>query len=157
MAMYRHFPDKEALLRHLCTELYRQFTTHLHERFDHLPDPAERLRLALRHFVLLSAENPHHYRLVFLQPIGEAQAQKMREDAANPAIDYFRANLRMALPHDLSDALVEERLLQILATLHGTTIMLIIHPQAYQITQELALRQLDTAFAIFLSAPATNH
>jgi AcrR family transcriptional regulator len=155
MAMYRHFPDKESLIRHLCTEVYRQFTTELHERFDHLPDPAERLRLALRHFVLLSTENPHHYRLVFLQPSYDEQAQKMRDAAANPAIDYFRANLKQALPEGLSDALVEERLLQILASLHGTTIMLITHPLAYQITQELALRQLDTAFAIFLKAPAT--
>lgn len=153
MAMYRHFPDKEALIRQLCTELYQQFTTQLHRRFDYLQDPAERLRQALRHFVLLSLKNPHHYRLTFLVPTVDAQAQEMRNAAANPAISYFRENLRLALPPGNSDLLVEERLHQILATLHGITIMLITHPRAYRMTREAALRQLESAFDIFLSAP----
>jgi hypothetical protein len=48
---------------------------------------------------------------------------------------------------------VEERLHQILATLHGMTIMLITHPRAYKLTRDAALRQLESAFDIFLNAP----
>jgi AcrR family transcriptional regulator len=153
MAMYRHFPDKEALIRHLCTELYQQFTTQLHDRYDHLPEPRERLRQALRNFVLLSVRNPHHYRLTFLAPALDELGLEMRHAAANPAISYFRKNLKLALPPGCSDKLVEERLHQILATLHGMTVMLITHPRAYKLSRDAALRQLDSAFEIFLNAP----
>jgi AcrR family transcriptional regulator len=153
MAMYRHFPDKEALIRHLCTELYRQFTSQLHEKFDYLPDPRERLRQALRNFVLLSVKNPHHYRLTFLVPAVDEQGLEMRHTAANPAISYFRKNLKLALPAGSSDRLVEERLHQILASLHGMTVMLITNPRAYRLTRESAIRQLESAFDIFLNAP----
>ena len=150
MAMYRHFPDKSALIRHLCIELYQQFTIQLHEKLDFLPDPKERLRQALRGFVLLSHKNPHHYRLTFLVPTLDPQAGEIREAVANPAISYFRQTLKLALPEGTSDELVEERLHQILATLHGMTIMLIAHPRAYGITKESALRQLESAFELFL-------
>jgi len=153
MAMYRHFPDKETLIRHLCTELYQQFTIQLHDKFDYLPDPKERLRQALRNFVLLSVKNPHHYRLTFLVPTVDEQGLAMRHAAANPAISYFRQNLRYALPQGSSNELVEERLHQILATLHGMTVMLITHPRAYKLTRDAALRQLESAFDIFLNAP----
>lgn len=152
MAMYRHFPNKEALIRHLCTELYQQFTIQLHDKFDYLPDPRERLRQALRNFVLLSLKNPHHYRLTFLVPALDEQGLEMRYAAANPAISYFRENLRLALPNGSGDHLVEERLHQILATLHGMTIMLITHPRTYRLTKDAALRQLESAFDIFLNA-----
>ena len=156
MAMYRHFPDKESLIRHLCAELYRQFTLELHEKFDRLDSPEERLRLSIHHFVLHSLKNPHHYRLTFLEPTIDAQALEMRNAAASPALSYFRQNLKQALPPGSSDELVEERLHQILACLHGMTVMLITHPRAYHLSKEAALQQLEAAFHIFLTAPAAT-
>jgi AcrR family transcriptional regulator len=153
MAMYRHFPDKSALIRHLCIELYGRFTIQLHEKLDFLPDPKERLRQALRGFIILSHKNPHHYRLTFLVPTFAPKAGEIREAVANPAISYFRQTLKLALPAGTSDERVEERLHQILATLHGMTIMLIAHPRAYGLTKETALRQLDSAFELFLKEP----
>jgi AcrR family transcriptional regulator len=154
MAMYRHFPDKEALIRHLCTDLYQHFTVQLHEKFDYLPDPRERLQMALRHFVLLSVKNPHHYRLTFLVPAIDAQAIEMRNAAANPAIAYFRQTLKLAMPPGSSEELVEERLHQIFAILHGTTVMLINHSRVYRLSKNAALARLESAFDIFLKAPA---
>jgi len=156
MAMYRHFPDKEALIRHLCTELYQQFTTQLHEQFDYLSDPRDRLRMALRHFMLLSMENPHHYRLTFLVPAIDVQAIEMRNAAANTAHTYFRQNLKLALPPGSSDQLVEERLRLTFAVLHGTAVMLINHPGVYGLSKDAALAQLEGAFDIFLRAPAAS-
>ena len=98
MAMYAPFPDKSALIRHLCIELYQQFTIQLHEKLDFIPDPKERLRQALRGFILLSHKNPHHYRLTFLVPALDPQAGKIRETVANPPISYFRQTLKLALP-----------------------------------------------------------
>jgi AcrR family transcriptional regulator len=150
MAMYRHFPDKNALIRHLCTELYRQFTIHLHEKYDSLPAPKERLLRALRDFILVSHKNPHHYRLTFLMATHDPDAGAVREAVANPAISYFRQTLKLALPPDASAELVEERLHQILATLHGMTIMLIAHPRVYGLTREMALRQFESAFRLLI-------
>lgn len=152
MAMYRHFPDKQALLRHLCAELYRRFTLDLHDQLDAVPDPRERLRMALRRFVLHSAANPHHYRLTFLEPSQDESARRLREECSAPAIQYFRDNLCLCLPAGAPSALVDERLHQILATLHGVTVMLLVNPHAYQLEQEQALLLLDSAFHIFLAA-----
>ena len=156
MAMYRHFPDKQTLLRHLCAELYRRFTLDLHAQYDAVPDPRQRLRMALRSFVLHSAANPHHYRLTFLEPSQDEGARRLREECSAPAIQYFRDNLRLCLPAGAPDSLVDERLHQIVATLHGVTVMLLVNPHAYQLEQEQALQLLDTAFAIFLSAPTCS-
>lgn len=153
MAMYRHFPDKQALMRHLCHELYRQFTLELHERFDHLPDPRSRLRMALRHFVLRSSEYPNHYRLTFLEAAPDEQARQMRDACSAPAMQYFRQNLSLCLPKKSSTELLDERLHQILAMLHGITVMLIMNPQSYGLTLEKALKRLDAAFFILIKAP----
>jgi AcrR family transcriptional regulator len=155
MAMYRHFPDKSSLIRHLCTELYRQFTIHLHEKYDSLPDPKERLLRALRDFILISHKNPHHYRLTFVMPTHDFCMGAVREGGTNPAFSYFRQTLKLALPAGTSAELVEERLHQILALLHGMTVMLITRPRSYGLTKENALRQFELAFDILLNVTPT--
>ena len=150
MAMYRHFPDKESLVRHLCKELYRQFTAGLQTRFDHLADPKERLSHTLLHFVRLAASNPHHYRFTFLAKIADRKAEKMRTEAAQPVISYIRQNLTRALPAGSSPELVEERLHLILAVAHGMIVMLITYPRAYRITLASALVRLDSALTLLV-------
>jgi len=150
MAMYRHFPDKQALMRHLCVELYRKFTIDLHERFDSLPDPAARIRMALRHFVLLSATNPHHYRLIYLERVKEEASRAWRTEAMEEALSYIRANLRLTLGGDATEATIDERVRLILAAVHGITVMLIMNPEAYKLTTEVALDSLEDALKIHL-------
>ena len=152
MAMYRHFPDKESLVRHLCNELYRQFTAGLQTKFDHLDDPKERLSHALLHFVRLAAANPHHYRFTFLARIADPKAESMRTEAAQPVVSYIRQNLTRALPPRSSPELVEERLHQILALAHGLIVMLITYPGAYRITLAAALGRLDSALTILVQS-----
>ena len=150
MAMYRHFPDKQALMRHLCVELYRKFTIDLHERFDALEDPAERICMALRHFVLLSAANPHHYRLIYLERVKEEASRAWRHEAMEEALSYIRANLRLTLGGEVTESLIEERVRLILAAVHGITVMLIMNPEAYGLNTESALRSLEQALQIHL-------
>lgn len=153
MAMYRHFPDKDALIRHLCTELYKQFTVGVRAKFGHLQDPREQLRQSLRYFLLLAMKNPNHYRFTFLLRTTDEKAQKMRSEVAEPAISYVRRNLKEALPPDSSDTLVERRLHELLATLHGLAVMLITYPKVYKLTRETALKRMDDALELFLSGP----
>jgi len=145
MAAYRHFADKDALLRQIRMDSYNQFAT-VHQKLDHVTDPTERLKQSLRDFVRLAASHPRQYRLAFLTPAADKQAQDLRIKITKPITAYFRQRLRMVLPPDASDAVAEERLHQILACLHGMVVMLITHPRAYGLTMEGALKELEAAF-----------
>jgi AcrR family transcriptional regulator len=153
MAMYRHFPDKDALIRHLCTEIYQQFTAGVRTRLGNLTNPSERLRQSLRYFLLLAMKNPHHYRFTFLLPTTDEKALKMRSEVAEPAIEYLRANLRLVLPEGSSSQLVDRRLHELLATVHGLAVMLITYPKVYKLTRETALKRMDDALELFLWLP----
>ena len=154
MAMYRHFPDKESLIGHLCNELYKQFTAGLQTRFNHVADPKERVRQALFHFVRLATANPHHYRFTFLARIPDKKAQTTRATAAEPVIAHIRHSLSLALPPGGPAELVEERLHQILAIAHGLVVMLITYPRAYRINRETAFERLGSALDILLPGHA---
>jgi AcrR family transcriptional regulator len=151
MAMYRHFPDKNALMQQLCVDLYEQFTLKLHKQFDLLENPKERLRQAMRQFLMLSIKNPHHYRLVFLDPAASAQGRALRAKVAEPALAYFRKNLRLSLPAGTTEAIVDQRLHQLLACQHGMSVLLITHPNVYRITKEAALRELEYVLDLLIT------
>lgn len=145
MAAYRHFPDKNALFQQLCIDLYDEFAT-LHHKLSHVSDAKDRLKQTMRDFIILSSKYPHHYRLTFLMPPPDEQAQKLRVKIAKPIIAYFKENLQLVLPAGTPDAVAEERLHQILACLYGMAVMLTTHPRAYGLTIENALRELNSAF-----------
>jgi len=152
MAMYRHFSDKDALMQQLCIDLYESFTLKLHKHFDLIAEPKERLRQAMHNFVTLSAKNPHHYRLVFLEPADNEQEQNLRAKIADPAIAYFRKQLCLALPPGTPDAVIDERLHQLIACQHGMAILLLTRPHIYGITKDAALRELDHVLDLLLAA-----
>lgn len=152
MAMYRHFPDKESLIRHLCNALYKQFTAGLASKFNNISDPKKRMRHALFYFVRLAAANPHHYRFTFLARISDQKTQRLRAATAEPTITYIRNSVSLALPPGSSEELIDERLHQILAVTHGVILMLITYPRAYRITRDVALMRLDSALAILLQS-----
>jgi AcrR family transcriptional regulator len=145
MAAYRHFPDKNALFQQLCVDLYVEFAT-LHHKLSHVSDAKERLKHTMRDFIILSCKHPHHYRLTFLTPPMDEQTRELRVKITKPIIAYFQENLRLLLPAGTPDAVVEERLHQILAALHGMAVMLTTHPRVYGMTIEKAIRELNSAF-----------
>lgn len=66
-ALYRHFRDKDALVRALVAEDFLAFFA----AFAHvpaLPDPVRRIREAGRAYVEFGLTHPHHYRLLFMTP-----------------------------------------------------------------------------------------
>lgn len=84
-ALYSYFPDKEALLRELCT---RDFAS-LAEKFFKLleeENPLERLRRAGKVYAQFALEHPQSFRLLFMEPL------KIREDlehSGDPATDAY--------------------------------------------------------------------
>jgi len=151
MAMYRHFADKEALMQQLCINLYEQFTIRFHKTYDLIEDPKERLRQLIRQFMTLSITNPHHYKLVFLTLSFSEQAQNLRNRTTEPALAYFRKTLRLALPPNLPEAMVEQRMHQLLACLHGMVVLLITHPYTYKVTKRSAVRDMERVFELLLT------
>jgi len=145
MASYRHFPDKNALIRQLCIDLYEQFTLQLRHQLDQISDPKERLKEAMRRFIALAVANPHHYRLTFATPALDEQAEQLRIKAASAALASFRRDIKIALPPDTSDADAEERFQQIIACLHGMAIILTTQPRTYGLTKQTAVRALESA------------
>jgi AcrR family transcriptional regulator len=150
MATYRHFPDKNALFRQLCIDLYDEFAT-LHHKLRHVSDARDRLKQTMRDFIVLASKYPQHYRLAFLTPTLDEQAQELRVKITRPIIAYFKENLRLVLPAGASDAVAEERLHQVLACLDGMAVMLTTHPRVYGMTIEKAIRELNSAFDCVVS------
>jgi AcrR family transcriptional regulator len=144
MAMYRHYPDKASLIRHICVERYTSFITQLHNKLDLIEDPKDRLLESARRFIDLSVKNPHHYRLTYLTVMPDEDSVEIRTAVANPAIEYFRKNLRLALPQGTPEEILEEKLRLCFACMHGLVIMLITYPRPYGVTRQKAFHDFES-------------
>jgi AcrR family transcriptional regulator len=91
MALYRHFADKESLLRELCLEDFRTLRQAM-DRIAGEPDPVNRLRLTGLAYVDFALEYPNQYRLLFLTPLPrEVHVEQVMEE--HPEEDCY-ARLR---------------------------------------------------------------
>lgn len=68
-ALYRHYSDKDALLKAVVRQVYAVFRRHLIAVVDE-GDPVIRLRIAADRFLRFSLEFPNYYRLLFEEPHG---------------------------------------------------------------------------------------
>lgn len=146
MAMYRHFPDKASLITHVCVELYSNQTIRNNHQVAHIASPLKRLLTAAHLSIEMAVRNPHHYRLAFLTPLPMDDARRIRAEIARPAIDFFRQSLREALPPSTPAEVVEVRVHQCFACLHGMIVLLITYPQNYGLTHKKALKEFDEMF-----------
>ncbi|HEX7124588.1 MAG TPA: TetR/AcrR family transcriptional regulator [Thermodesulfobacteriota bacterium] len=67
-ALYRHFPDRQALLDAVVEADFRTFADALRARVGDEADPIERIRLAGLAYVDFAVRYPSHYRLLFMTP-----------------------------------------------------------------------------------------
>lgn len=91
-ALYRHFRDKDALVRALVAEDFQAFFA----AFAHVPalaDPVRRIREAGRAYVEFGLTHPHHYRLLFLTP---TPPRADTSDEPSPAREAYRLVERAA-------------------------------------------------------------
>jgi AcrR family transcriptional regulator len=124
-AIYRHFPDRDALLMELLTTDF----TRLRRTFDRLEsvaDPVDRLRRTLRAFAEFALRNPDHYRIMTLMPVPAyppTDGPLKRDDPNVNAFAFIRgvvadcvAARRLAPVYDDVDLLTQT----ILGSVHGT-------------------------------------
>lgn len=143
MAMYRHFPDKASLITYVCVELYSSQTVRNNETVAHIASPQQRLIMAAKQSIELALKNPHHYRLAFLTPLPDVDARRIRAEVAKPAIEFFRKNLCEVLPRSTPSEVVEAKMRQCFAALHGTIVLLITYPQSYGTTRKVSLQEFE--------------
>jgi AcrR family transcriptional regulator len=65
-SIYRHFPDKQALLDAVCEQVFAALDAQLEAAASFGDSPFEALRLAGMAYVKFGVDNPEHYRIVFL-------------------------------------------------------------------------------------------
>jgi AcrR family transcriptional regulator len=66
MAMYRHFANKEALVQHICGDIYTHFAARIQEEIAGEVDPRRKLRRFIRAVLQFAEQYPDHYSLIFL-------------------------------------------------------------------------------------------
>src|SRR6266516_4328867 len=64
-AVYRHFPDRRALVRTAVETCFDRFETQLAQAEQGAPEPFEALRRRCRGYVAFGAAQPHLYRVMF--------------------------------------------------------------------------------------------
>jgi AcrR family transcriptional regulator len=94
MALYRHFADKETLLRELCLDDFNALRQVL-ERIRGVSDPVERLRQMGLAYVEFALECPNQYRLLFMTPLPREFHQEKMADV-HPEEHTYKA-LRQTL------------------------------------------------------------
>ncbi|MCA1685641.1 MAG: TetR/AcrR family transcriptional regulator [Planctomycetia bacterium] len=87
MALYRHFADKETLLRELCLEDFLTLR-HAMDRIAGDPDPIARLRRMGLAYVDFALEFPNQYRLLFMTPLPR-EAHVEAVVAEHPEVDCY--------------------------------------------------------------------
>jgi AcrR family transcriptional regulator len=73
-AIYAHFTDKAALMQQLCEHDF-QSLAHVFHDLALINDPVERIRQTGHTYIRFAAENPHHYRFMFMTPHAEIQGE----------------------------------------------------------------------------------
>ena len=152
MAMYRHFANKEALVQHICANLYTRFTVRMNEEIAGEPDAQRKLRRFIIALLDFAEQYPDHYSLIFLVRHADPEVVAMREQLGQQFLDGITEIVREALPKDTPLAHVRATLRRMMETLHGTTALWLAHPTAYRITRQRALEDIETIWNFLLQA-----
>jgi AcrR family transcriptional regulator len=87
-AIYKHFADKEALLRELCDLDFRALRDAF-ERIAHVADPVERLRELGMAYVEFARTHPNHYKLLFMGHKPPDATKHSKIEHGNPDQDAY--------------------------------------------------------------------
>ena len=126
-AIYGHFEDKDDLVHALCHEDFARLLAMFDGQAAEV-DPIERIRQLGRGYALFAAQNPNHYRFMFMTPGKFEQAHEM----SAPGLESFR-RLLAAVEEGIArgrfqsdDALLISQVLW--ASLHGAVALLVTYP-----------------------------
>lgn len=91
-SVYRHFPDKQTLVRNVITELFDEFTDMLGTAADTAgQQPMPRLQATARAYVRAGLEQPGHYRVLFSATNAGPAGLGLPEETEHPGAASHRA------------------------------------------------------------------
>jgi AcrR family transcriptional regulator len=91
-SVYRHFPDKEALVRTIITERFEEFTNMLDAAAVSAGDqPIARLDAMARAYVRWGLQQPGHYRVLFSATNAGPAGLGLGEETQHPGAASYRA------------------------------------------------------------------
>lgn len=90
-ALYKHFVDKDALVRELCREDFRAFAQYFVTQVATSGDPVERMARAGLVYLGFAEQYPEHYRLMFMTELPPTPPEEgERDDPARNAYVFVR-------------------------------------------------------------------
>jgi len=152
MAMYRHFANKEALVQHICADLYTRFTVRMNEEIAGEPEAQKKLRRFIVALLDFAEQYPDHYSLIFLVRHSDPEVVATREQLGQQFLEGIASIVRDALPKETSLAHVRATLRRMMEVLHGTAALWIAHPTAYRITRQRAAEDIETIWNLLLNS-----
>ena len=97
--IYLYFADKETLFRELCSADFQRLAASFQSAAQ-VADPIERLRASAWIYLRFAAENPNHYRLMFMtaNPVGPSEEALAHKGNPNEdAYAFLLANVSAAI------------------------------------------------------------
>ena len=152
MAMYRHFENKEALVQHICADLYTKFATRINGEIATEPDATRKLRRFIAAVLQFAEQYPDHYSLIFLVRHADPEVVATREQLGQQFLEGIAGIVREALPPGTPLAQVRATLRRMMEVLHGTTALWIAHPTAYKLTRQRAMEDVEAIWKCLLGS-----
>jgi AcrR family transcriptional regulator len=94
-AVYRHYDNKEALLREVCGEGFRIFSSYLLRALS-APTARERMLRSADQYLLFALENPLDYRVIFMGAAEDITLapKKPKKDVPEPTFQFLVDRVR---------------------------------------------------------------
>ena len=110
-AIYAYFKDKAELMQQLCQHDF-QSLAHVFHDLAQIADPIERIRETGKTYIRFAAENPNHYRFMFMTPHAEIQGECEMQQAyeRDPNKDNPNENSYLLLQMACAEAIAQQRL-----------------------------------------------
>ncbi len=123
-AVYRHFPDKGALMAALAREGLARLAAAQHEAAEAAGGGSAGFGATGRAYVRFAVANPALFRLIFSSPAPADLLQRRPEDSAD-AIAFLKANAAARAPSGAGSRVVEAVALQAWSVAHGLAMLML--------------------------------
>ena len=123
-AVYRHFPDKAALLRALCAVGGQKLSQAFDTAMAGIEDPQEAFNAMGRAYVRFALHNPSLFRLMMTQRPPDPDDEAGAEAGVNPFARMSKL-LRDLLPPDAPASLRNTKRLQAWSLVHGLALLML--------------------------------
>lgn len=124
VAVYHHFPDREALVTALAIEAYARLRSAMAGAIDEATDARGALRRVGIAYVRFATTYPGAFRLIFSGELAASRTRSPLREAADDAFAVFRATVAAAMPESTD---VDMAATAAWSLVHGMSVLLLDH------------------------------